>query len=339
MDQQKTAALCGMEESVCRLIELYCRLCPSVKEMTDWFSGIQFDVLRPEVSCMAAAMAAARDYNGAPLDLVPRLRGILRYVHTLNSGMTAGLCALGKQFNAAGIPAVLLGSTAVHLRYPNPPRRHMWQTEIGVSAADFPRVAALAEQAGFDVKQTPYSITARCGNTQCVLIRKGIEYVQGTTDLTVNGVLFLLPSSGELLADLAEAVFQVLTGPAPGAKLIPWIMDLHGVITSTADWKSAASAAAARGTVGRVRLVLELYHSLVPNTLTGEVLNLFGTGDHTARLAQLLLEYRDLKPGRFRLKRSWFSALLKSEGAPLAALGLLLKSLQQALGQKITLKN
>ena len=299
MDQQQIMRLCDMEQSLCRLLGLYCMQHPSEKEIADWFAGIEFEVLRPEASYMAAAMAAANDYKGVPLEPIPRLRGILRYVHTLNSGMTAGLCVLGKQLNEAGIPAVLLESTAVHLGYPKPPRRHMWQTEIGVSEADFLRAAALAEHAGFVVEQTPYSATARCGNTQCVLIHKGMEYTREATDLTVNGVSFLLPDSAELLVGLTETMFQVLSAGS-GAKLLPWIMDLHCVIASTTDWEAAAAAATERGTAGQVRLVLELYNSLASNILDGGILNLFGTEDTVLRLAQLLLEYRELKPGKER---------------------------------------
>lgn len=336
MDQQQITTLCGMEDSLCRLIGLYCMQHPSEKEITDWFSEIEFEALRPEVSCMAAAVAAVNDYQGAPLELVPRLRGINRYVHTLNSGMTAGLCALGKRFNEANILAVLLGSTAVHLGYPEPPRRHIWQTEISVSEADFSQAVALAEHAGFVIEQTPYSATARCGNTQCVLIRKGREYAQRVTDLTVNGVSFLIPCNSELLVSLAEMVFQALSDTGTGAKLIPWIMDLHCVIASTADWKAAAAVAAKRGTASQVRLVLEMYCSLAPNILTGEVLDLFGARDATVRLAQLLLECRDLKPGSARLKRLWLSAQIKNGNSRSAALGAFFKELYRVGIRKLT---
>lgn len=336
MDQQQSILLSGADEAACTLIGQYCAEHPDEKQIADWFSGIEFEALRPEVSCMAAAMVSENDYMGTPGELVPRLRGITRYVRTLNAGMTAGLCALGKQFNEAGIPAVLVGSTAVHLGYPNPPQRHMWQMEIGVLEADFPRAAALAEHAGFTVEQTPYSATARRGNTQCILVRKGMGYTQETTELTVNGVSFLMPSGAELIVSLAEAVFQVLSGTAPGAKLIPWIMDLHGLTAAVSDWDAVAAAADKRGTAAQVRLVLELYHALAAGSLTEEILSCFGTGDQTVRLTQLLLKYRKLNSGSSKLKRLWFSAQLKSEGSSFAALILFFKSARQALVRKFT---
>lgn len=336
MEQQQIITLCGMEDSVRRLIGLYCMQCPPEKEIADWFSLVELEALRPEVSCMAAAMAAANDYVGTPLNLVPRLRGILRYVHTLNSGMMAGLCALGKQLNEADIPALLIGSTAVHLGYPEPARRHIWHTQIGVPETDFPRAAALAAAAGFTVQHNPYSVTARCGNTQCVLIQKGMDSAPGATKLLVNGVPFLMPCSAELLVSLAEAMYQALATTESGAKLIPWIMDLHCVITANPDWNSIAAVAAKRGTCSQVRLILELYNSLAPNVLAGEVMNLFGTEDTAAHLAQLFLKYRNIQPGRARLKRLWLSARINSGGSLSKAVGAFLKVLGRVGIQKLT---
>lgn len=339
MDQQQLIALCGMDESVRSLVGLYCRELPAEMELEKWFSGITFDALRPEVSCLAAALASADEYSHAPAALAPRLRGIMRYVHTLNSGMMAGLCALGKRLNEAGIPTALSGGTAVHLGYPQPPRRHIWQAEIIVPEADFSRAAALAAEEGFTVQMTPYSATARNGNTQCVVIRKGGQPAPETTALTANGVPFQMPGSGDLLVNLAEAVFRLLSAAEPGAKLVPPIMDLHCVITAGPDWKRAGAAAEERNTAGQVRLVLELYNSLAPNILNKNTLDAFGAEASAAHLARLLPEYRKLKPGGSRLKRLWLSAQAKSGQTPSATLRVFLKDLFRTGKRKLTPKN
>lgn len=334
MDQQQMIGLCGMEESLRRLIGLYCMPRPSEKEIADWFSGVEFEALRPEASCMAAAMAAANDYAGVPAETIPRLRGIVKYVHTLNSGMTAGLCALGQKLGQAGIVAEVLGSTAVHLGYEKP-LRHIWQMEIGVTETDFPRIGQLAAQAGFALEQTPYSITARSGNTQCILIRKGMSPGQNASTLTVGGASFLMEGSADLLVSLAQAIFQLLWGPAPGAKLLPLFMDLHRVISSGPDWAEAAAAAAEHGVADHVRLVLELYNSLAPDILTEDITNLFGTEPTAARLAQLLVQYRDIRPGYAGLKKRWLSARIRSGDTPADTWKLFLGELLRSAAKRL----
>lgn len=330
MDQQQSILLSGAEESIHTLIGLYCAEQPDEKQIADWFSGIKFEELRPEVSGMAAVVSAANHYAGTPRELVPRLRGIIKYIHTLNSGMTAGLYMLGKQYNEAGIPTALLGSTAVHLGDSDPPQRHLWQAELGVPETDFSCAVGLAEKTGFAVEKTPYSAIARRGNTQCILIRKGMEYTQEMTPLSVGGGTFLMPNRAELLVGLGERFFQVLCDAAPGTKVIPWIMDLHCVIGSAVDWEAAAAAAAERGTAAQVRLVLELYQALTQAPLSEKILCRFGTGDQTARMTRLILQYRGINHGNTKLKRLWLSARIKNGGSPAAAMGPFIKALWQA---------
>ncbi len=318
-------ALCGMEESVRTLIGIYCAEHFAEKQLANWFAEIEFEALRPEVSCMAAAISTAHDCVGVPPALIPRLRGIMRYVHTLNSGMAAGICTLGKQYNEAGIPTMLLGSTALHLTAPNRPRRHMWQMEIGVSEEHFPQAVALAKQAGFAVEQTPYSAAARCGNTQCVLIRKGMDAAQGTWE--GNGVSFLLPDGAELLVSLAQTAFQTLFGTDAKVKLVAFMMDLHCLVAAKPNWDAVAAAAKKRGLSTQVRLMLEVYHALSSSAEIGDALHLFSSEKQTARLARLLLQYRACKPNTF--KRRWLSAQIRDDVSPFTALW-------KAVSRKIT---
>lgn len=336
MDKQ-LLTLCGMDESVYNLIRLYCTQHACEQETADWFSGIDFEALWPEVSCLAAAMAADRDYRGTPREVTPRLQGIVRYVHTLNLGMTAGLCALGKSFQQAGIPMQLLGHTAIHSGYPKPPTRHMWQAEFAVSEADFPRAAALAEEAGYAVQQTLYSITARQGNTQCVVIRKGMKYSQNPTTVTIGGVSFLLPSSGELILLLTDTCIKTLSGPKADIHLIPWLMDLHCVITAGPDWGEAAAIAEKLGTANQVRLVLELYNTLTPDRLPEGVLEWFGSGAASEKLALRLSKYRSLKPGS--VKRLWLHTQISNADSPAKVPWLFAKTAFRVVVQKLISRN
>lgn len=208
--------------------------------------------------------------------------------------------------------------------------------QISVPEKDYSQAIELAERAGFLIELTPFSAVARRGNTQRVFIRRDADPAREAAALTVGGESFLLPGSAELLVSLCQAVFQLLSGAAPGAKLIPWIMDLHCVIGADPDWNGAAAAAEERRTASQVRLVLELYNSLIPNTLTGEILDHFGTEDHTAQLAQLLLKYRVLKPGSARLKRLWLSTRIRNADSPLAVPGIFFRDLCRAAVRKLT---
>lgn len=326
MEQTQFAELCGIDRSLRMLIDLYRTEHPSEKDIAKYFRAIEFEALRPEVSCMAAMMCSACDYTGVPQELIPRLRGIVKYVHTLNSGMTAGLCMLGKLWAQEGISVMLLRDTAVRLGYPGCSRRYMWQTTVSIPEKDYVRGVQMAANAGFKIEQRPTCAVARSGNTQCVSICKGMESCRATSTVTVGSTAFLMPGPPELTVSLAAEIFNTLTGSDTGARLIPWFMDLHGVIMASCNWNAVAAAAKQRKISARIRLALEVYNWLVPGALSAAELNLFATGEHASHLAQAIQKYRNLPPGK-SLNRQWLSAKIKAPDALAPAWVILCKDL------------
>lgn len=326
MEQTQFAELCGVDRPLRMLIDLYRAEHPSEKDIAKYFRTIEFEALRPEVSCMAAMMCSACDYAGVPQELIPRLRGIVKYVHTLNSGMTAGLCMLGKLWAQEGISVMLLRGTAVQLGYPGYSRRYMWQTTVSIPEKDYVRGVQIAANAGFKIEHGPTYSIARSGNTQCVSIFKGMESCRDTSTVTVGGTAFLMPGPPELTVSLASEIFNTLTGSDTGARLIPWFMDLHGVIMASCNWNAVAAAAKQRRISARIRLALEVYNWLVPGALSAAELNLFGAEEHGSRLAQTIQKYRKLPPGK-SLSRRWLSAKIKAPDALAPAWVILCKDL------------
>ena len=333
MDWKQAAALCGMDSALCTLAELYCRQDAPEEEIAAWFAGIRFEALRPEASGMAAAMAASRNYAGVPAALIPRLRGIIKYVHTLNAGMTAGLYSLGGLLRDAGIPMVLLGGTAVHFGCPQAPVRHLWRMQLGVSEGDFRRVEELAAKAGFTVEATPWCVTARKENTQCVAIVRGAE---GAGALTTGGISFRMPSQAELLTGMADTLFQFFLDKSPGAKLLPWIMDLRCVLSWISDWEQTAALCAKQGQAARVRFMLQWYAGISGQELPQSLLDLFGTDRETRRLERLLGSCRRCGDKGHRWKRLWLSARIRCPENSLSAAKIFVSALKRAIKRRIS---
>lgn len=101
---QDILSLCGLGEPARNLAEIYCKENISHQALHTWFTSVDFEKLLPQITCMASAAGKLTDFSGVPEDVIPRLRGIIRYVHTLNSGMLAGVWAVCAKMNEAGIP-------------------------------------------------------------------------------------------------------------------------------------------------------------------------------------------------------------------------------------------
>lgn len=339
MDQEKMTALCRMDASLQTLFRLYCREHPSEQEIGEWFSGIDFEALRPEASCMAAMLSAAANYAGVPQEVSPRLRGITKYVHTLNTGMIAGLCALEKRYNEAGICALVHKRAAIHLGYPDHPLQHIWQTEISVSREEYAKAAALAEAEGYAVTKTELCTIARKGHTQCVAIYKRAEdgdLLRSASLQTAGGASFLLPGSESLLVHYAETVFHLMAHTGAGAGLLPWLADLRCVLQADPDLSAAAAIAEARGTASQVRLVLALYGQLAPGAVTQQTLDSFATEAKADALADAALAYIRIPPKKRRIQRIWLTAKMRSADAPERTWAAFTGTLLQKAVRKLT---
>lgn len=304
------------------LYQLYCSKQPTTAQIADWFADVDFEALPPELSGMAANLSATHQFAGAPQHLIPRLRGIIKYCHTLNLGTIAGLCTLGKQYNQAGISMLLMGATALQIKHPEHPQRQLWQAELGITPSDFPQAIALATEAGFTVQENEFSAIVRNGNSQCIILYKlsPDTYVHhDAAPVTTGGVPFLMPSDAALFVSLAEAAFRTLQQSAPEKQLLTRLVHLHHAISSGVLWDTAAAIATKRSTANQVRLILELYTLLVPDAVAPDILESFGSDSRAERLATTLLTYRTLPQTRRKLRRLWLSVKIRQANRPYTA--------------------
>lgn len=336
MNLEQLAKSCEINESLGRLIELYCMDAPTENEIEDWFSTVDFEALRPEASCMAAAMADKNGCCGVQKTLIPRLEGIKRYVYTLNWGMTAGLCALGRQLAKEGTIAYLCDGTAVRFGCCEPPKRQIWQMQIGV-CGDLQRLADIAKRAGFEVSATPYTLVCKNKSSQCVLVKRLEKPFERAKTVAVGSTQFLLPDASLVLISLANVGFELLRDIKQGEKLLPWIMDMHCVIRGITDWQQVSLDAKRQSACERVRLMLELYGYLAPDALPTGVTALFGNEKKVKRLIKLLIKYRSLE--NHRLRRLWVLSKITSHGSLLATLKAFFGALSLSLRVRLTRRN
>lgn len=328
MNQQQILSLCGMEESLCRLMGLYCKQHPSEEEISRWFSEIEFEALPPEVSCMAAAMAAANGYTGTPKELIPRLRGIVKYVHTLNAGMFSGVCMLGEALNKAQIPLILLGDTALYLTNPKTPERHLWQMRLGVPETDYSHTLKIAREAGFRVEEYRYSALASQNATRQITIIPMPESAglwQGASEYKKGNAVFLCPERSEVLISVCQDAFRALTRNSPRSAMIRWTVDFRCLSQQLTeqDWLLAAKAAKRERASAHVYLLCMLYAGM-----TGQYpaqTFLFGDRRDADTLLDALECYLSRPKKGGRLRRAYLLCRMRRPDSALAAVLLLLQ--------------
>lgn len=336
MQYQKLLKLCGMKKNMCTLFQLYTSLNPEPTAINRWFSEIDFEALPSEMSAMAASIGADTDYAGVPESLVNRLRGISRYIHTLNTGMAAGLCALNKQCNRHGLQLLLSRSSAIQMSIPEHPARSLWHMDTVISEQDFDQVIQIAEDLGYSITKTTCEAIAKKGNTQSIHIQKSSVHRMNTTILAVNGTEFLIPTKEELLVDLCEAATETLSRPDSPSRLLPWLMDIHSLIQSGIDEKQANIIALERRAAAKVQLILLIYHQTSEPAVHSQTPFRFSSDAKALRLANRLQAYRSLRPEGFRLRRHWLYWQIQLADSPIKAFLNFHKSLLHHIAIKLT---
>ena len=327
---QNLFALCGIDETVQSLTGIYSSESAAEQELEHWFSSVDFESLPPEVSCMAAVAAAGNGFSGTPADLIPRLRGIIKYVHTLNAGMISGVCMLGEALNKAQIPLILLGDTALYLTSPKAPERHLWQMRIGVPEADYSHTLKIAREAGFRVEEYRYTALVSQNATRQITIIPlpgSAGLWQGASECKKGNAVFLCPERGEVLISVCQDTFRALTRNTPRSAMIRWVMDFTSLSRQLTeqDWHLAAKAAKQEQACAHVYLLCMLYAGM-----TGQYpaqTSLFGDGRDADTLLKALECYLSHPKKGGKLRRSYLLCRMRRPDSAFAAALLFLRQI------------
>lgn len=340
--QKELLYLSGLDDTARNLIRIYSKdfVCPET--LREWFFSVDFEALLPQISCMAAAAGTITRFAGVPEQFIPRLRGIIKYVHTLNSGMVSGVCALGAKMNEANIPILLMEDTALYMRNSTAPQRHLWQTFVGVPKQNFKQAVSIAREVGFSVEEYPFAAVARQGVMRQILITSVEEKSpiwQGATEHKKGNVVFLCPDAASIFFDISKRVFRGLTKPNPRAVIACWIMDMRILLEQMQkeDWLKAARLAADDNVGSHIYLLLSVYSA--ETGISIKYKELFANEQIGNRLAKILYQYAQSQKKNCRVWRLILRCRIRRPDSLLHTVRLCIKEALMILGNKLIDQN
>ncbi len=314
--------LCGFDNTVQALTRIYSGASNTTERLGNWLSSVEFETLPSGITCMTAAAAASIDYEGVPNAVVPRLRGIVKYVHTLNAGMMAGLCRMGTAFNEAKLPLLLLEETALYMQFPNLPQRHLWQMRVGVRQEEYTKALEVARHAGFQVEVYPFTAMAKQGNTCRIIImplKDGALVWQGCFEFQKVNAVFRCASNAAVLMGICQNAFRSLTKPSPCETMVRWIMDMSNLYPqlSAEDWDCAVKLAKQENAQKQVCLLLTLYATVTNTNL--DWIKEFGDSNDNQQLIGLLHRFQSHSAKGHKIRRSMLLCRLRRPDSVIAA--------------------
>lgn len=338
MLQQNLSELCELDPITQRLTELYCRKELCCRRLETWFSKVDIEALPSETTCMAAVAGARCHFESVPSTEIPRLRGIIKYVHTLNSGMMAGVCMIGNALNRAGIDVLLLEDAALYVTFPDAPQHHLWQIRIGVRRRDFEKAVDLIRSAGFEVEKFVYAALANQGVTRQVFIIScddDSHLWQNTVQVKKGTVAFLCPTLGATFIEISKNEFRALTKPNPRAVTVRWCMDMKSLVErmTAEDWQQAAKIAENEHANGHVRLLMEVFSALSDDETVKNKKELFHWSSNIEKISKLLLRHRNLPKTGHRLQKAFLRCRLRRPDSVIKSYNLFLQQIIKKLAR------
>lgn len=332
MNTQVASELFDIDPILCDLARLNRSKTPEPKDIARWYSKVDFDALWMDITCMCARIGAGTDYAGTPAALVPRLKGLSRYILTLNSGSTAALFALGELLESTGIPMTLLRDTALALGYPQLPRFPIWHTQAAIPRERMAEVAWLANEAGFSVTARDGLLEITRSGRETVLLFPCEAYQEANaTPAPAPAGRFLLPRPEAILVDLAQELCGILQQKSNRTRLHSRLILGCQLLDLGADPGIAFSLAREQGCAAQLQLLLEGAASLCGENRFERLL----PPERMDSLGKALLELRNLKPGYNRLHRMWLYACVEGADTPGGTRKAFLRRLRNAVKKRL----
>ncbi|HNX28918.1 MAG TPA: nucleotidyltransferase family protein [Syntrophomonadaceae bacterium] len=288
------------------LISLYCKDTVTADEAADYFDGIIFEESQYDVCCLIAQMCARHNYTGTPEELIPKIKGLARYLTTMNALRTVELFKFIKAINQAEIPVMLIKGAAIRIGYFPKVNRYMADTDIYVAGKNYNRTVKLAKDYGCEGISSYHSIDLKKGplalDVHKVFVK---ELLNGAnpdgiwhraTKADQNGVSFYIPSREDMIIQILVTGFYDLfeSSRDKEKKHIKWITDILPFLLDEEkiDWEKTASIAEQLKISDQIKVMIYALGNILPQNInTGEVLGYFSTGKVNQKARNL---YEDL---------------------------------------------
>ena len=268
------------------LISLCCKDVVTSYEVENYFDGIIFEESQYDVCCLIAQMCSKQNYVGTPEQLIPVIKGLSRYLTTMNAFRVVELFKLIKEINKADIPIMLTKGVAIRVGYYPKVNRYMADTDVYVAGKNFDKTVKLAREYGCEGTSSFHSMDLKKGalavDVHKVFVKEllnganpdGIWHRAVKTDQ--NGVSFYIPSREDMIVQiLVTGFYNVLEESRDNEKThIKWIIDILPFLLDEekVDWKKAAQIAEELKISDQIKVMIFALGEILPQNVNAEEL-------------------------------------------------------------------
>lgn len=251
-----------------------------------YYDTIDFDKLGSQRVCALAELSRRLEYRGVPKELLPRVRGIIRYHTALNTRQFQEFHRLLKLLNANGIDVMLMKGGAMKMRYMPRVIRTMGDIDFWVKYEDFEKACQLVKESG-EYEYFPYAHHVGLRRNGCML-EMHVSYLkenQGQDNETVfwqeaekisllDQSVFVPAPEALLLSILTNIFGDCIRGNVYSTAWVRWVVDCKWLMEQhDIHWDKLVAFCAEYHTTLAVKTMLQILNEILPATVPEPVLS------------------------------------------------------------------
>jgi len=271
-------------------------------EIAAYFDGLIFEACQYDLCCLIALMCSKHNYAGTPEPLIPKIKGLVRYLASMNACRIVELFNFIKEVNQADIPIMLTKGAALRVWYYPKTIRYMADTDVYVAGKDFGRTVQLAKDYGCEGILDFHSIDLKKGPLAVDVHRVFVKELlnganpDGIWDRAIkaskNGVSFYIPSREDIVLQiLVTAFYNVLeTSWDKDKKHVKWIIDILPFLLDEEkiDWEKLVMIAEQLKISDQIKTMINALGDILPQSInTEKVLGYFSGSEVNQKAIQL----------------------------------------------------
>lgn len=296
--------LCLSQELI-DFLRLYANNEATPEDLAAYYKTIQFDKLGGQHVCALAELSRRMEYQGVPRELVPRVRGILRYYTTWNAKQLQGFYWLSKLLNENGIDSMLMKGGAMKAYYMPRAIRYMGDIDFCVKQEDFDRVCKLAKDTGeCETYASITHLTVERGEQKMDihssffktkrLQKEEAVFWKDAREIVWQGQKVYVPSPEHLLVLILANMFQdTIQGNDYKSPWMRWLTDVIWLMEQySPDWEKIRMLCCDYNLTLAVKIMLLIMNEIVPGSVTEVYLDRLQIDKKTVKYIPIMFRMR-----------------------------------------------
>ncbi len=256
---------------------------PDEKDSINLITNYDIETAPLGFSFLLSNLIQKHNHIKIPKDLIPRLKGVLRYFQCQNATLLSSFSQIGRELNNKNIPVFLIKGIVMKYLFPNTPRL-MGDVDFTVPFNNYNEAIETAKKKGFKVAvKANHSTDLYRGVSEKIDIHRFIvktdkdtkhfdnKLFSRSTKDTVFGVNVLIPKDEDLIFLILQNAFDNIIYSKAYPMQFLWVFDCANIINKNKsigkniNWDIVLNNAYETNLLCETRMMLQLFNRLLPS--------------------------------------------------------------------------